>query len=125
MSDQLFIRLDVDNAGDAIELALFMNDYNTAQKTHDNIQDSVKKALKKIADINSSEILMSGCDDILFKIEKANYNPDLLQKLISDFKNETSLTLSIGIGRTLKDALINLKIAKMSGKNKIVHYEVD
>ena len=37
MNNKLYVRLDVDNAGDSIELALLKSDYKVAQNVHDKI----------------------------------------------------------------------------------------
>ena len=80
MTNKLYIRLDVDNAGDNIELALLKSNYNEAQNVHDNIQKNIIILLNKIKDINTTTILMKGCDDILFSIDKNNYELELLEK---------------------------------------------
>ena len=120
MYNHLYIRLDVDNIGDGIELALLKSDYIKAQELHDIIQENIKSILEKIQSKNSATVLMKGCDDILFSIEKNYYDLNFLENLRSEFKLNSGFSISIGVGCTLAKCMANLKIAKLSGKDRIV-----
>lgn len=120
MTKQLFIRLDVDNAGDSIELALLNSDYINAQNIHNRIQNNIDLVFKKLQDNNSVTILMKGCDDILFSINEENYDYTFLKNLKNEFNLHSNFTLSIGIGDSINESMLNLRKAKISGKNKIV-----
>ncbi len=120
MIKTVYIRLDVDNAGDNIELALLNANYIRGQNIHDIIQENINSTLKKIKTKKSTEILMRGSDDILFSIEKSKYELIFLENLKTEFKLNTGFSISIGVGKSIKECMLNLKIAKISGKNKIV-----
>lgn len=120
MNNKFYVRLDVDNAGDSIELALLKSDFREAQNIHDKIQNSINSIFKKIQSINSAKILMKGCDDILFSIEKDSYDLKFLNKLKNDFKQESGFTLSFGVASNISECMLSLRKAKISGKDKIV-----
>jgi len=120
MLNQVYIRLDVDNIGDSIELALLKSDYIKAQELHDIIQENINSILENIQSKNSVTVLMKGCDDILFSIEKNHYDLNFLEKLRSEFKSKSGFSISIGVGCSLVKCMANLKIAKLSGKDRIV-----
>tara|TARA_R110000764_G_scaffold195666_1_gene280850 strand:- start:547 stop:924 length:378 start_codon:yes stop_codon:yes gene_type:complete len=120
MAEKIYVRLDVDNAGDGIELALLKSDYENAQNLHDKIQINVNLALKYIQKKDSVTVLMKGCDDILFSIDRNNYDLKFLEKLSREFKLRSGISLSIGVGTSLVECIMNLKVAKLSGKDKIV-----
>lgn len=121
MNKTLYIRLDVDNAGDSIELALLKADYNRAQNIHNQIQENINLILKKIKNQNSITILMKGCDDILVSSSEKNFNLNFWKELKTEFNSKSGFTLSIGIGYSIIDCMLNLRIAKVSGKNKIIY----
>lgn len=121
MNKTLYIRLDVDNAGDSIELALLKDDYNKAQNIHNQIQENINLILKKIKNQNSITILMKGCDDILVSSSEKNFNLNFWKELKTEFNSKSGFTLSIGIGYSITDCMLNLRIAKVSGKNKIIY----
>ncbi len=118
MSKTVYIRLDVDNAGDSIELALLKADYIRAQIIHNQIQKNIDFVLEKIKFSNTAIILMKGCDDIL--ISTNEYNSTFWEELKSQFKLKSGFTLSIGVGYSIPECMLNLRIAKVSGKDKIV-----
>ena len=122
MNDLIYIRLDGDNIGDKIELSLLKGDFQLAKQIHESIQKSLKAIKNKIESQQKYNILMNGCDDILFSTDKVEYNVVFLEELMIDFFSLSKCTLSIGVGRSIAEAMHNLKIAKLSGKNMIIEY---
>lgn len=121
MKDKVFVRLDGDNIGDKIELALLDGEWEFAQQVHDSVQMSMKSLKSIIIGIESSIILMAGCDDILFSLNKSYFNEEDLSKLKATFLKDVGLTMSVGVGKSPIDAINNLRRAKISGKNRIVY----
>ncbi|WP_109300595.1 mCpol domain-containing protein [Aquimarina sp. AU474] len=120
MGNNIFIRLDVDNAGDSIELALLKSDPKKAQRVHDSIQENINLIVEMIHEKHTRTVLMKGSDDILFSVNKNEFDINFLKKIKSEFKLRTGFSISIGIGSTITQCLLNLRIAKVSGKDKIV-----
>lgn len=120
MSNKKYIRLDADNVGDSIELSLMNEDIKKSQETHFKIQESINSILEKLKTHSGTSILMRGCDDILLSINEKDFDVDFIEKIKREFKIESGFSLSIGIGNSIPIALQNLRIAKLSGKNKIV-----
>jgi len=120
MSNKIFVRLDVDDIGNSIELSLLKGDFVTAQQIHNDIQKNINLIFKKLQAESSVIILMKGCDDILFSIEKCDYDLNFLKELKDTFKLDSNFTLSIGVGKSINESMLNLRIAKISGKDKIV-----
>jgi hypothetical protein len=116
----IYIRIDCDNVGDKIEFALYNNDPKTAQEISDSIKTNIKWLIENINQISTGKVLLIGSDDILFETNEEFFNVEKLENLKQEFFIKTNITLSIGIGFSIVDALTNLKIAKISGKNKII-----
>jgi hypothetical protein len=115
-----FVRLDADNIGDDIELALVNDDIDLANNIHKKIQKGILMLIQQLEENSEVKILMTGCDDILFKIKQSKFNKDDLIELKNIFLDNTGYTLSIGVGCDLKTALFNMRKAKLQGKNTIV-----
>lgn len=120
MANKIFVRLDVDNAGDSIELALLESDPKVAQNIHDKIQENIHSILSTIQNNKAIKVLMTGCDDILFIINQNDYDIQYLEKIKNEFKLKSGFSLSIGVGESITECMLNLQIAKVSGKDKIV-----
>lgn len=120
MSTKIFIRLDVDNAGDSIELALLESDPKKAQHVHDTIQENINLIVDIIQENDARTLLMKGSDDILFSVNKNEFDINFLKKIKNEFKLKSGFSISIGVGSSITQCLLNLQIAKVSGKNKIV-----
>jgi len=115
-----YIRMDCDNVGDKIELALFNDDPQSAQEISDSIKDNIKWLIEELAMKLNAKILLIGSDDILCEVTNEFYNLEKLEKIRLEFCEKANITLSIGIGNSILKSLININIAKISGKNKIV-----
>lgn len=120
MKEIVFVRLDGDNIGEKIELALINSDVEKAQSIHNVVQASIESVKLEIENYGY-KILMSGCDDILFSINQSEFDNSTLIKVMECFFERSKFTLSIGVGFSINESLINLRIAKLSGKNKIVY----
>lgn len=120
MSKTVYIRLDVDNVGDSIELALLKSDYNEAQDIHNLIQKNINFIIEKIESRNFATVLMKGCDDILISTHLNDYDLSFWEELKIEFKLKSGFTLSIGVGYSITECMLNLRIAKVSGKDKII-----
>jgi hypothetical protein len=120
MNTEIFVRLDADNIGDAIELSLINSDISRAKSIHQKVQSGIKSIEKQLIENDYCTVLMKGCDDILFKIKIEHFSESLLIELKEEFLNHSGYSLSIGIAYSLEGALINLRKAKLSGKNIIV-----
>ena len=115
-----FIRLDADNIGDKIEFALISGHFGDAQQIHNSVQDAMDEIRKTINAFPSWKILMYGCDDVLIQVPSKDKFQNEIQSIKSNFQIKTGCSLSIGIGNSLQEALLNLRIAKLKGKDIIV-----
>lgn len=117
--DYIYIRLDCDNVGDKIEYELFNEKPELAQNISNQIKKNIKITIKNFKREFKSELLLEGSDDLLLKIEHKYFDLKKIEKIKSEFYENTGVSLSIGIGKTIIDSLVYLKIAKVSGKNRV------
>ena len=116
----VFVRLDGDNIGDRIEYLLLTGDVEGAENVHRRVQDSMKKITDQLATNEHVRILMSGCDDILLRISgDVSDRNSIVENIRKKFVNETGFTMSGGVGNTLSSALMGLRRAKLSGKDRL------
>lgn len=112
------IRIDFDNIGDKIDFFLYQDNFKAAQEISNIIKKSIKESINVIhSTFQNVEVLLIGADDLLFSCHKLEKQQ--LEILKEYYFVTTNLTVSIGVGNNIKEAMLNLKIAKVSGKNII------
>lgn len=115
------IKLDFDNVGDYIDFHLYNNNLALAQEATFIIQSIIKTSLNFIKEnFTNVEILVVGADDILFSCQELT--KEKLNILKNFYSSQTPFTISIGVGDDIKESLLNLRIAKVSGKNMFVGF---
>lgn len=123
MTNKYYAFFDGDGVGNIIEYYLLTGQTENAIGISNSIKkafETIENMLNKIEDI---AILIIGGDDLLIEISTNNFEMDIINEICSIFNNETTLTISCGIGRTIKETIDNLRLAKVSGKNKIIKCE--
>lgn len=116
---ETFIHIDGDNIGNHIELLLMDGKLADAQVLSRKIQkafDSIKENLQLELD---AVIHIFAGDDLILTTKKSNVR-EIINNICGMFYINTGLTLSVGVGNSIESALLNLRRAKISGRNKIV-----
>lgn len=112
------VRIDFDNIGDKIDYYLFNQNFEKAQDISNSIKTTINASLHYIRDnFKEVTILLVGADDILFS--STDITLEKLEALRKFYLNKSNLTVSIGVGDNVREAIMNLKEAKVSGKNII------
>jgi hypothetical protein len=115
----IYAFFDGDNIGDKLEILLLEGKIAEAQDFSHNIEtaiDEIKIKLKSNPDV---EIIIAGGDDLLIGYDPAMHNDLFLEELRSIFKARTNHSMSCGIGESIPQAVRNLYLAKLYGKNRI------
>lgn len=111
---------DGDNVGNTIEILLIENKVDEATLLSRHINDAVyqlKIKLKKNSDV---DVIILGGDDLLIKYDIDNDDIGLLEDIREIFKSTTGLNMSCGVGSTISEAIQNLHLAKLYGKNQLI-----
>lgn len=114
-----FVRIDFDNIGEIIEYKIFNEKYQEAQNVTTVIQNTLKDSINYInSNFQNVEMLVVGADDVLFTA--INMHLQQIEKLKDFYYLQSKFTVSIGIGNSINETMMNLRIAKISGKNRII-----
>src|SRR5688572_6226530 len=119
-TSRIFGRVDIDRVGDRLELYLLREDIQNAKAFQNELQLAMEWLRHALTVELGCDLLYSGCDDVLFRIETAAYCHDEIEQLREQFATRTGCTLSYGFGHTIGEALSNLRVAKLSGRNRAV-----
>lgn len=121
MTKNLYICIgDGDNIGDVIELHLLSGNLEIAGKFSFQVKCAIEKIVKNAQIEMNATVIYAAGDDICFMFfEQGNY-----LKYINEYANQfyllTGNTISFGVGKNSVEALICLRKAKVSGKNRII-----
>lgn len=118
--EKAYIFLDGDGIGDQVELYLLEEDIDAAVLVQSQVQSTMKLLQKQIIHKQECEMLMYGCDELLFTMQVGAIEIAYIEKMRKTFYDRTGFTMSGGIGTSLRQAMESLRRAKLSGKNRIV-----
>jgi hypothetical protein len=123
-NDIFYFSLDGDDTGARLE-ELFLTDYGETEvrKLSHSITRAIKEIRKYIEGLFAQKsIIFATGDDILFK---GHFDEKAVQTMQQMYQEITSLTCSIGYGRSFYEVYLALKIAKAEpGKNSLVGIEI-
>lgn len=115
----VFIALDGDGIGKKVGRAVIANDFDELSKVSariDAAQDFILHWAKQIDGIKIS----GGGDEATIAIPKEAEK--YIESLRKDIEHAFGYTISVGVGKSLSEAGTALLVAKLRGKDRIVHF---
>lgn len=110
---------DGDNIGPTLEILLIENKIIEAQQFSNNIKLALKEIEDFVLSVEDAKLVIIGGDDILLYFNSQTHNINLLERIRDAFRNKTGNTMSCGVGKSLSEAIYNLRLAKIYGKDAI------
>jgi uncharacterized protein with ACT and thioredoxin-like domain len=111
---------DGDDIGSALELMLLDNQLHRACEYSKN----VARALQQISDFLENElgaeIIVCGGDDLVARWSEGSVTSADIKHIRAQFFDTCSRTMSIGIASTSREAVMNLRRAKLLGKDRTI-----
>lgn len=115
-----YIYIDGDDIGLRIEKSLIANDVRGLNAINQAVNEAISRLTDYLASQNC-QIIFSGADGIIFNTEDPHIKE--IQSYISTI--EKSITFSIGVGNSLREAFLALRHAKANGKNGVMILDGD
>jgi len=117
--NMIYVAMDGDNIGASVERAVMTNDLAKVVDCSTTIKEG-QELLRSFAAKNQGIVYVDGGDDISFMLPQDKES--LLEKLRSDYKSKTGYTITVGIGKSMSEAVIAMVYGKLTGKDKLVTY---
>lgn len=114
------IHFDGDDVGDHIELFLLDGKLEEAAQLSQKLTLAIQQLKQSLENITGVEIRLCGGDDLIMTASANSISKQLINRLRSDFEITSGLSVSVGAGSSVQEALLNLRRAKLSGKNRLV-----
>lgn len=110
--------VDGDNIGNVIEAHTIRNEINALGLFSTKIVNAIEEIRKSVIEGNGTVIYCAG-DNVMFL---GNFDDAWCEKIIHLFYTITGCTASMGIGETAAETYLALRLAKVSGGGKVMHY---
>ena len=111
----LYIAIDGDNIGATVERLIILEQRNELTE----YAISIEKAIVSIAErlrFAGANIVFTGGDSVLAYIDKEQ------TEILDCLSFESEFAFSVGLGSTMREAYLSLKMAKASGKGCAIRY---
>jgi hypothetical protein len=118
VTDDWFLALDGDDIGRRLELHMVTEDANGLKAFASSFEDALDRLFRRIDALASVGVLLRGGDSLLLTMPE--FEIAIVVDLVRSAMDGTGFTFSGGYGPTMRAAYLALKIAKATGKDKIV-----
>ncbi|MFD7897194.1 mCpol domain-containing protein [Streptomyces sp. NPDC059743] len=116
----LFAIIDGDDVGHEIEAHLLTNDVSGFVRTSETISAAIELLASHASRIAGVTVVSVGGDSILLQVGENSITR--LSDELEALQRPGHFTFSVGIGATLRESFIALRMAKSSGKCRITSY---
>lgn len=118
VTQDCYLALDGDDIGSRLEMHVVTEDADGLKVFASSFNETLDRIFCCVDHYPSMDVLIRGGDSILLKSNKQDISSFL--DLVNGIIATTGFTFSGGRGATMRDAYLALKIAKATGKNRIV-----
>ncbi|NUP20852.1 MAG: mCpol domain-containing protein [Streptomyces sp.] len=116
-----FVIIDGDDVGNKVEKHILSNDVANFIELSRTINLTLERLAGRLAELPGVSLVHAGGDSIL--IEIADASVDLMSETLRKEQAPGALTFSAGVGSTLRQSFLALRMAKSSGKHRIVRFQ--
>jgi spermidine/putrescine-binding protein len=119
LTSTLYILGDADRVRQRVERALLSGDLVQLGTFSAALTAAIACIAERMIQHLSAQVIMAGGDDLLLTVPAGTFDVDILEGLSRDFADETGCTISFGVGTTVEEAYLHLRMAKASGGGTI------
>lgn len=119
MTSTLYILGDADRVRQRVEGALLSGDLVELGKFSAALTAAITLIARQMVQRLSALAVMAGGDDLLLTVPAGTFDLGILEGLARDFAEQTGCTISFGVGTTVEEAYLHLRMAKASGGGAI------
>ena len=116
----MIIYFDGDDVSSALELFLLNGDLAEAREYSESLSRASALIRDYLAAEPGVEIMMAGGDDLVVYLRRESAAPELIERMRKAFREECGRSMSVGVGSDSREAAINLRRAKLMGRNRVV-----
>ena len=122
MGDNWYLALDGDDIGRRLELHMLTENESELKKFSATFEEVLSRLMENILQDRDVVILLQGGDSILIGVPRAKI--DMVVEKVRAAVYGSGFTFSGGYGSTMRESYLALKLAKATGKNRILAADV-
>ncbi|MFF4882642.1 mCpol domain-containing protein [Streptomyces nigra] len=116
-----FAIIDGDDVGNKVETHILANDITKFVESSRMINAALEGLAARMAELPGVSLVHTGGDSILIEVQDGSV--DLITQALNEAQSPGTLTFSAGVGSTLRQSFLALRMAKSSGKCRIVRFK--
>lgn len=118
-----YLIIDGDDVGNKVEAHLLANDVDSFTASSKEISASIDGLVDALNKIPGVSVVSAGGDSILARLDSPAAGS--MGDLLSGLQRPGRFTFSAGIGETLRESYVALRMAKAAGKRRTITYPRD
>ncbi|GAA0970834.1 hypothetical protein GCM10009555_020450 [Acrocarpospora macrocephala] len=116
----IYAYFDGDDVGPQLELRLLDNEIEEARTYSLSVSKALNRVREMLEAAGVSDVIACGGDDLIVSWPRGSISLKTINEIAADFHRLSGRTMSVGIGRSPREAAENLHRAKLMGKNQVV-----
>jgi CHASE3 domain sensor protein len=112
MTSYIYVLGDADNIRKKLQGYLLSGDLESLRRFSSGLTEGVRLVARLAQESMSAEVIFSGGDEVLLRLDASLFSLDELRKIKSRFEEYVGATISFGAGSTTEEAFLNLARAK-------------
>lgn len=118
--DMVYVIGDGDNIRQRMERQLLYENVDGCKDVSEAITAGMKYVDNLVSSRRGWEVVFCGGDDILIKVHARYYDPEFIRLIIREFERCSESTMCFGSAKTLQNAYVNLRRAKIFGAGTLI-----
>ena len=118
----MIVYFDGDDVSSALELLLLNGDAEGARTYSESLLQASSAIRAHLSAVTGAEIILAGGDDLVVRLPGESIPVSvsgLIDRLRRDYRSTCGKTLSVGVGCDTREAVLNLRRAKLMGGNRV------
>lgn len=116
----MIVYFDGDNVSSALELFLLNGNMAGAREYSESLSRASALIRAHLEADQNAEIILAGGDDLVVRLQCESAALEIIERIRKAYSDECGRTISAGVGSDSREAAMNLRLAKLMGRNRIV-----
>jgi hypothetical protein len=118
--DLIYAHFDGDDVGSQLKLHLLDNEIEEAREYSRSIVAALGQVRELLEMSHAVDVIAMGGDDLVVSWQEGSISRGEIEEITATFHRLSGRTMSVGMGRSPREAAENLHRAKLMGKDRVI-----